>query len=156
MSLSWHLALAGGSMLATAFARQQRPKERRAHHRFAIILDVDYKLLDSDKKCGRGRTVNLSSKGVLFDAPERLPVGCRVQLSIAWPMKLNGTIALTLRTRGTIVRRRNRFIAVLLSSHEFCTRRVEVPTIVHLRNERFGESPPFPAHLSRWPHAAPP
>ena len=128
MSLSWHLALAGGSMFAPAFARQQRLKERRAHHRFTIILDVDYKLVDSDKKCGRGCTVNLCSKGVLFEAPERLPVGSRVQLSMAWPMKLNGTIALTLRARGTIVRRRKCFIAVSISSHEFCTRRVEDPT----------------------------
>ncbi len=105
-----------------AHNRQQLPNRRRSQYRFAIALDIEYRVDGGERKSGRA--VNLSSRGILFKAVDRLPVGKRIQLFIAWPMKLDYKVALTLWATGEVVRNHGQHIAIHLSRHEFRTARV--------------------------------
>ena len=105
-----------------AHNRQQSPNGRRSQYRFAIALDVEYKVDGGERKIGRA--VNLSSKGILFKATDRLAIGKRIQVFIAWPMRLDGNVALTLWANGEVVRNNGQHIAVHLLKHEFRTARV--------------------------------
>jgi hypothetical protein len=97
--------------------------DRRLHQRYAITLDVEYKLLDGRhvQRQGFGRTVNMSSGGVLLDLGAPLPSRGTIQLSIRWPFLLDGSIPLKLMMRGNIVRVDGNSIAVEITEHEFRT-----------------------------------
>jgi len=65
------------------------------------VSDRDSRAVQSDQrqrepKSGIGKTVNVSSVGVLFAAPEALPSGKQIELSISWPSRLDGKLALQL------------------------------------------------------------
>lgn len=113
-------------LLSPAHNRQQNG--RRSQYRFAIALDIEYKVDGGERKIGRA--MNLSSKGILFKATDRLAVGKRIQLFIAWPMKLDGNVALTLWANGEVVRNNGQHIAVHLSRYEFRTARVSASSSV--------------------------
>lgn len=115
-------------LLTLAHNRQQSRNGRRSHYRFAIAVDVEYKVDGGERKIGRA--VNLSSKGILFKATDRLAVGKRIQVFIAWPMKLDGNVALTLWATGEVVRNNGQHIAAHLSKHEFRTARVSTASSV--------------------------
>lgn len=87
-------------------------------------VELEYKLLDGKKvlKTGSGRTLNLSSTGVLFECQETLPVGTQIRLSLAWPARLNDTVGLTLCVNGRTVRSSGNCVAIEIVSHEFRTR----------------------------------
>jgi hypothetical protein len=72
------------------------PDERRSHNRYRISLEVEYTLLNGVhiERLGYGRTVNVSSKGILFEADNALPAGSSIQLPIEWPFLLDGQCAL--------------------------------------------------------------
>jgi len=71
---------------------------------------------------GVGRTVNISSGGVLVDTANSLPAGVEVELSIAWPAILNGVAALKLHVIGQTVRVQGNCTAVVIRRYEFRTR----------------------------------
>jgi hypothetical protein len=98
--------------------------ERRARKRFPIVRDVQYEVTyrGGDTRSGIGTTVNVSSAGVLFTAPEALVPGERIQLSISWPAQLEGKYALNLVAQGRITRCRDTNVAMEIVSHEFRTR----------------------------------
>ena len=110
--------------MLSSLADNRQQNGRRSHYRFAIALNVEYNVDGGERKIGRA--INLSSKGVLFKATERLAVGKRIQLFIAWPMKLDGNVALTLWATGEVVRNNGQHIAVHLLRHEFRTARLSV------------------------------
>ncbi len=98
--------------------------ERRASQRFPIVRDVQYEVTyrGGDPKSGIGTTVNVSSAGALFTAPEALFPGERIKLSISWPAQLDGKHALNLVAQGWITRCWDTNVAVEIVSHEFRTR----------------------------------
>jgi hypothetical protein len=98
--------------------------DRRASKRFPIVTDVQYKVTRGrrEPQSGSGKTVNLSSGGVLFDAPEALVPGRRIELSISWPTQLDGKCALNLVARGRITRCQGNEVAVKIAKCEFRTR----------------------------------
>jgi hypothetical protein len=101
--------------------RQGIAGERRSNRRYGIQLDLTWKLV---RRCrlldaGAGRTVDLSSGGILFDAGRALPEGLNVELSIAWPVLLHDVAPLQLTVAGRIVRCEDRIIAVEMVQHEF-------------------------------------
>ena len=114
-------------LISASHSRQQSPNGRRSQYRFAIALNVEYKVDGGERKIGRA--VNLSSKGILFKATDRVRVGKRIELFIAWPMKLDGNVALTLWVTGDVVRT-GQHIAVHLSKHEFRTARVRTSSSI--------------------------
>lgn len=68
-----------------------------------------------------GRTIDLSSGGVLFEGTRQLPVGLNVEMSISWPVLLHNVAPLQLVVSGRIVRSEGHRVAVRVAQHEFRT-----------------------------------
>jgi len=99
------------------------PFERRLHQRYPITLDVEYEVPGGNgvRLIGFGRTVNISSRGVLLEISDPLPNRCRIRLSINWPFFLGGSIPLKLVMYGNIVRVAGNTIVVRVTGHTFHT-----------------------------------
>jgi hypothetical protein len=97
--------------------------ERRFDRRYDIALDLRWKLVRRKKvlDTGIGRTVDLSSGGVRFDAGRMLPLGLGVELAIAWPALLHNVSPMQLVISGRIVRSTSSHTAIQLIQHEFRT-----------------------------------
>ena len=97
--------------------------ERRASDRFPIERDVRYRILNrkTGDELGAGKTVNMSSNGVLFTTDGFLIPGRRVELAISWPAQLNSKVALKLVARGRVVRSEDGMAAVEIQQYEFRT-----------------------------------
>jgi len=97
--------------------------DRRTSGRFPIVRDVRYKVLNSrgEKETGTGKTINISSTGILFSADEALTPGRRLEISISWPAQLDGKCGLKLVARGRVVRCRGKSVAVEIEKYEFRT-----------------------------------
>ena len=97
--------------------------ERRRSSRFPIERDVRYKTLNqrTETLAGNGKTLNISSSGVLFTSDHDLPVGTRLELSISWPAQLNDRCLLNLVARGRITRHNQGQLALQIQQYEFRT-----------------------------------
>jgi len=97
--------------------------ERRSSDRFPMERDVRFKVINrkNGEESGAGKTVNMSSNGVLFVTEQNLLPGRRVEMTISWPAKLNDTCNLKFVARGRIVRVENGRAAVELQQYEFRT-----------------------------------
>jgi hypothetical protein len=86
-------------------------------------LELRWKLIHRRKvqETGAGQTIDMSSGGVLFEAPKPLPVGLNVELSIAWPVLLHNTAAMQLVILGRIVRSDGSRVGLRITQHEFRT-----------------------------------
>jgi hypothetical protein len=95
--------------------------EQRLRRRYPIALDLDYKLLNSGQvvRPGSGRTLNLSSVGVLFEANDSLHAGSPIELLIKWPLLSKDACPLKLVVRGHVVRSDVQGIAVKIMFREF-------------------------------------
>jgi hypothetical protein len=71
---------------------------------------------------GKGKTINMSSSGILFSSPGPLKVGTKLELSINWPVALNSTCPLKLVTQGRVARAATDAVAVQIDRYEFRTR----------------------------------
>jgi hypothetical protein len=104
---------------------QEQQVDQRANGRYPIALEVQYKVLSGNRvdRVGCGRTLNISSGGVLLETDQLLPpTGC-VELAIQWPFLLREVCGLKLVMRGRIVRRdyQTKATAVRAEFHEFRT-----------------------------------
>jgi len=97
--------------------------DRRRDRRYGLELDVRWKLIRRRRvlESGEGRTLDVSSGGILFDAGRPLPAGLNVELSITWPVMLHNVAPLQLLVTGKIVRSDGRRTAVRMVQHEFRT-----------------------------------
>ena len=97
--------------------------ERRAADRFPIAREVRYKVLNKKNadETGNGRTVNMSSNGVLFTSEHILLPGKRMELAISWPAQLNNKTPLKLVARGRVVRIDDGTAAMEIQQYEFRT-----------------------------------
>ena len=68
-----------------------------------------------------GRTVNISSAGILFTTEGLLPEGERVELSVSWPAQLNNTLPLKFVAMGRLVRCEENQAAIAIERYEFKT-----------------------------------
>jgi len=102
---------------------QSSQADRRHSDRFPIEREVRYRILSkrSPDEAGDGKTVNISSSGVLFTADQVLLPGRRLELSISWPAQLNNKTALKLVARGRIVRFEDGRAAMEIQQYEFRT-----------------------------------
>jgi PilZ domain len=100
--------------------------KRRLHHRYPIKLKLEYRLLcrDGVVKTGQTCTVNISSSGVLFESDDSIRLGMEIELSIAWPARLNNEVGLQLCATGRTVRVQDNCTAVKFLHHEFRTRSI--------------------------------
>jgi len=97
--------------------------ERRHADRFPIVRELRYRVLSkrSEEETGDGRTVNISSSGVLFTAEHVLVPGRRMELSISWPAQLDNKTSLKLVARGRVVRFEHGLAALEIQQYEFRT-----------------------------------
>ncbi len=70
---------------------------------------------------GLGKTMNISSSGVLFTSDHDLPVGTRLEVSISWPAQLNEKCLLNLVARGRVMRHIKGQLALQIQQYEFRT-----------------------------------
>ncbi|HYV63395.1 MAG TPA: PilZ domain-containing protein [Bryobacteraceae bacterium] len=103
--------------------QQNREADRRRSDRFAIEREIRYRALNKrgGEEAGEGKTVNMSSSGVLFTSGQILRPGRRIELAISWPAQLNNKCALKLVARGRIVRFENGLAAMEIQQYEFRT-----------------------------------
>jgi hypothetical protein len=97
--------------------------DRRGSDRFPIEREVRYKVLSkrSNDESGAGKTINMSSSGVLFTSEHFLLPGKRVEVSISWPAQLNNKTNLKLVARGRVVRCEEGRAALEIQQYEFRT-----------------------------------
>jgi hypothetical protein len=102
---------------------QSSNADRRHSDRFPIERDVRYRVLSkrTGDESGDGKTVNISSSGVLFTTEHVLLPGRRLELSISWPAQLNNKCALKLVARGRVVRFEDGRTAMEIQQYEFRT-----------------------------------
>jgi c-di-GMP-binding flagellar brake protein YcgR len=98
--------------------------ERRGSSRYPVKEDVRYRILQSKavQMNGSGRTLDMSSGGILFTTSERLQPGQVVEVAVNWPAELHGTCRLQLVVTGQVVRSDNNTAAVRVDRYEFRTR----------------------------------
>lgn len=97
--------------------------ERRRSSRFPIERELRYKTLNQRAEilAGNGKTLNISSSGVLFTSDHELPVGTRLEVSISWPAQLNERCLLNLVARGRVTRHIKGQLALQIQQYEFRT-----------------------------------
>ncbi len=104
--------------------RHPNATNRRRAQRYPIDLELTYQLLRPNgvTTVGTGRTVNLSSGGILFEGAHELPAGSIVQIAMAWPARLEDVVPLTLSAAGEVVRSQGTRTAIRIKRHDFRTR----------------------------------
>jgi hypothetical protein len=97
--------------------------DRRHSDRFPIEREVRYRVLNkrSNEEIGDGKTLNISSSGVLFTTEHMLLPGRRMELAISWPAQLNNKTPLKLVARGRVVRFEGGLAAMEIQQYEFRT-----------------------------------
>jgi hypothetical protein len=101
----------------------QEDKKRRSADRFPMDREIRYRVLErkSAESFRLGRTINMSSNGVLFTTEQFLNSGGYLELSISWPAQLDSKVALKLMARGRVVRTDQNGAAVQIHQYEFRT-----------------------------------
>jgi hypothetical protein len=119
----WASAAAREREVINVSLQQNTQADRRHSDRFPIEREVRYRVLNkrSGEEVGDGKTVNISSSGVLFTVEHMLLPGRRMELSISWPAQLNDKCALKLVARGRVVRFDEGRAAVEIQQYEFRT-----------------------------------
>ncbi len=96
--------------------------DRRSAVRFPIEQDVRYRIFNRNTiEVGMGRTVNMSSNGVLFTTERPLQPGERLELAVNWPAQLDNRQPLKLVTNGRVVRCVDGTAAISIERYEFRT-----------------------------------
>jgi hypothetical protein len=110
--------------------------ERRHSDRFPIEREVRYRVLNKrgGEEAGDGRTINISSSGVLFTAEHMLLPGRRLELQISWPAQLDNKCALKLVARGRVVRFESGRTAIEIQQYEFRTQSAAAPGLRLMAN----------------------
>jgi PilZ domain len=100
--------------------------DRRKSKRWPIEREVRYKVVGGQRGFyGSGKTINMSSGGVLFTIEYALSNKQLIELAVSWPVKLNGAISLQLVALGRVVRAEETQAAITIERYEFktCTSR---------------------------------
>lgn len=100
----------------------RRRLERRAAKRFPLEQEVRFKLFNrGGLDIGLGKTVNMSSRGLLIRTDHPLAPGDRLEVSVSWPVRLNNECPLKLVATGRVVRTQPGQAAILIERYEFRT-----------------------------------
>ena len=99
----------------------QTHAEQRAHPRYAMTLDLKYKLLSRRRvvQFGSGKMFNISTGGILFETNDALPSSRSTELMIDWPSMFDGAWPMKLVIQGHVVRNDGNRIAVSIQRHKF-------------------------------------
>lgn len=97
--------------------------ERRRADRFPIERELYYKVMSkrSGNESGRGKTIDMSSRGIAFTTEHSLIPGKKIEMAISWPAQLDNRTALKMIARGRIVRCSQGQAAIEILQYEFRT-----------------------------------
>jgi hydroxyethylthiazole kinase-like sugar kinase family protein len=96
--------------------------ERRLAVRFPIEQEVRYKVIRGNTaEVGSGRSLNISSNGILFTTERTLAPQERVEVAVNWPAQLAHKLPLKLVTTGRVVRSGDRWDAIEIYRYDFRT-----------------------------------
>jgi hypothetical protein len=95
--------------------------ERRSKTRFPIALVARYSVPGRLENV-TGKTVNVSSNGVLMTSTSRVSPGTLIRVVIEWPIRIGNVRPLALHIHGTVVRSDSDLVAVRFSTYEFRTK----------------------------------
>jgi len=95
--------------------------DRRSSERFEMERDLEIKVTGKkdDTRHSTGKTVNMSSSGILFSCGIPLNVGTKVEANISWPAQINGAVSLELFAQGVIVRIGVGVVAMRIEKYDF-------------------------------------
>jgi hypothetical protein len=110
-----------------SITRMNGALERRGSDRFPIEREVRYRVLSkrAGQEEGTGKTINISSNGVLFTTDKILLPGKRLELSISWPAQLDNKCQLKLVAQGRVARLEQGRAAIEIQKYEFRTQGVK-------------------------------
>jgi len=85
--------------------------------------ELRYKLVEDDVTVasGTGRTIDLGSGGLSFEASQAFQPGARVEISISWPVLLDDTCAMRLVIFGRVLRSVGSKHACMIEKYQFRT-----------------------------------
>jgi hypothetical protein len=114
-------------------AKAEKTGDRRGADRFAIERDVRFKVLNHKipEETGTGKTINISSSGVLFSTDQYLLPGKRLEIAISWPAQLESKVRLKLVASGRMVRCDKGKAAIEIHQYEFRTQAPSGPQPVN-------------------------
>ena len=103
--------------------------ERRQKQRFPIQLDVLYRVYErrTEIALGIGKTIDISSSGLVFQAQNEIPVGSRLEVSATWPALLHGNQSMRWVVFGNVVRSASGVTAVTIERCEYRTQSRSLP-----------------------------
>jgi hypothetical protein len=91
--------------------------------KYPLALQLRYKAVSADATIfGTGRTNMMSSAELIFSADQCLEGGMKAEISIAWPVLLDGRVRLQLVIDGAIVRSEAGLTAVQIWKYHYRTR----------------------------------
>jgi hypothetical protein len=110
--------------LVTTLSGSPQPDQRR-DRRYPLHLKIEYQLPKAGtiRWSGSGRTLNISSHGVLFESDGLVPDRGEITLELDWPCLLDGVHHLKIVIHGRIVRRAGSKTAVRFTTYDFRTKR---------------------------------
>ena len=103
-------------------------EDRRTKIRFSIELDLTIRFRTQSFEI-TGKTVNISSSGILIRTAWFAPPGKKVKLALAWPQLLDNRIPLCWSVHARVVRAGDGLVAVTIERSEFRTRRVSAASM---------------------------
>lgn len=111
--------------------------DHRKKIRFPMRRDVRYKVLEDGAtvESGMGVTLNVASGGVAFLIENTLPEGAFIELSISWPVLLEGSCPMRLIVFGRVVRSKGRLAACTADRYEFRTQARAMQSVPIVRTD---------------------
>jgi len=104
--------------------------DRRARKRYPLQLTVRYRSTSRRLPLsGAGRTLNISSSGLLIASSQGVREGARLQLKLEWPWALEDLTPLQLIAESRVVRAGATEFAVMLERYQFCTAKRETAAL---------------------------
>jgi hypothetical protein len=99
-------------------SRVSKPaRERRSRARFPITLPIQYRCRRfHEPRVGCGRSVNISSRGMLFTAEHKFAPGDRLELILEWPI---AGVDLQLYVVGKVVRANGYQVGLRIDRYKF-------------------------------------
>jgi hypothetical protein len=114
--------------LMKSYSTLSEERDRRIARRYPLSLSLEYYLVRRHKvlESGRGRTLNISTGGILIETPRGLPLAASIELHISWPASLAGEPGLELGLTGRTVRAEGNQTAISVGRYEFFPRNLRL------------------------------